>query len=214
MPQIQRQLKRQHIPVGCYRFHPMIMQLPVFIDDGRVGDGEVGRSNPLPTSPRGGVISHAFLAQSLILFFITIFFITSLIPFIMLTSFALPPIPFIILTFLFAVGGTVGWGIEVIYRRFVSQKHWVNPGFLTGPCLPLYGFSLCILYSMARMESYISANEVWKQKLLLFILMAIAITALEYVVGRVMISVEHNGTIRNAGEIFRALFARSIPFTG
>ena len=98
---------------------------------------------------------------------------------------------FIILTFLFAVGGTVGWGIEVIYRRFVSQKHWVNPGFLTGPCLPLYGFSLCILYSMARMESYLSANEVWKQKLLLFILMAIAITALEYVVGRVMISVEH-----------------------
>ena len=98
---------------------------------------------------------------------------------------------FIILTFLFAVGGTVGWGIEVIYRRFVSQKHWVNPGFLTGPCLPLYGFSLCILYSMARMESYISANEVWKQKLLLFILMAVAITALEYVVGRVMISVEH-----------------------
>ncbi len=98
---------------------------------------------------------------------------------------------FIILTFLFAVGGTVGWGIEVIYRRFVSQKHWVNPGFLTGPCLPLYGFSLCILYSMARMESYISANEVWKQKLLLFILMAVAITALECVVGRVMISVEH-----------------------
>ena len=53
---------------------------------------------------------------------------------------------FLILTFLFAVGSVTGWCIELIYRRFVSQKHWVNPGFLAGPCLPLYGFSLCILY--------------------------------------------------------------------
>ena len=98
---------------------------------------------------------------------------------------------FIILTFLFAVGGTIGWGIEVVYRRLVSQKHWVNPGFLTGPCLPLYGFSLCILYSLAFMESYISVDKVWKQNLILFILMAVAITLLEYAVGRLMISVEH-----------------------
>ena len=90
---------------------------------------------------------------------------------------------FLILTFLFAVGSMIGWGIEVIYRRFVSQKHWVNPGFLTGPCLPLYGMSLCILYLLTGIENHIPANALWLRKLILFLLMAIAITCLEYVVG-------------------------------
>ncbi len=98
---------------------------------------------------------------------------------------------FLILTFLFAVGGMTGWGIEVIYRRFVSQKHWVNPGFLTGPCLPLYGFSLCILYLLAGLESRIPAADIRIQKLLLFLLMGAAITALEYAVGRIMIETQH-----------------------
>lgn len=95
------------------------------------------------------------------------------------------------LTFLFAVGGMLGWGIEVIYRRYVSQKHWVNPGFLTGPCLPLYGFSLCILYLLARLEDRIPVQTEWLAKLILFVLMAIAITALEYLVGIIMISYAH-----------------------
>ena len=95
------------------------------------------------------------------------------------------------LTFLFAVGGMIGWGIEVIYRRYVSQKHWVNPGFLTGPCLPLYGFSLCILYLLAKLENRIPVQTEWLAMLLLFLLMAIAITALEYLVGIIMISYAH-----------------------
>ena len=93
---------------------------------------------------------------------------------------------FLILTFLFAVGGSAGWGIEVIYRRFVSQKHWVNPGFLTGPCLPLYGFSLCILYLLAQLEPRIPVQDARLQKAILFLLMALAITLLEYLVGRIM----------------------------
>lgn len=98
---------------------------------------------------------------------------------------------FLILTFLFAVGSMTGWGIEVIYRRFVSQKHWVNPGFLTGPCLPLYGFSLCILYLLAQLEDSIPIERLALRKLLLFLIMAAAITALEYTVGRVMIAATH-----------------------
>lgn len=43
---------------------------------------------------------------------------------------------------LFLIGGFGGWVIELFFRRFVSQKKWVNPGFLTGPLLPLYGFGL------------------------------------------------------------------------
>lgn len=98
---------------------------------------------------------------------------------------------FLILTFLFAIGGMAGWGIEVIYRRYVSQKHWVNPGFLTGPCLPLYGFSLCILYLLANLEPRLQVQPEWLEKLLLFLLMAAAITALEYLVGRIMLATTH-----------------------
>ena len=94
---------------------------------------------------------------------------------------------FLILTFLFAVGSVTGWCIELIYRRFVSQKHWVNPGFLAGPCLPLYGFSLCILYLLAQLEDHIPIDHVIPRKLL----MGTAITALEYAVGRVMIAATH-----------------------
>ena len=93
----------------------------------------------------------------------------------------------LILSFLFAVGGLSGWVLEVFYRRFVSQKHWVNPGFLAGPCLPLYGFSLCILYLLAQTEQRLPSESPVLHKLLLFLLMAAAITALEFAVGSIML---------------------------
>lgn len=98
---------------------------------------------------------------------------------------------FLVVTFLFAVGGMTGWGIEVFYRRFVSQKHWVNPGFLTGPCLPLYGEALCLLYLLSQIEEHLPIEQLWLRKLVLFIIMAAAITALEYLVGTIMLSATH-----------------------
>lgn len=97
----------------------------------------------------------------------------------------------LILTFLFAVGGLSGWVLEVFYRRYVSQKHWVNPGFLTGPCLPLYGWSLCILYLLAQTEPRLPVSNPIPRKILLFLLMAAAITALEFAVGELMLHTIH-----------------------
>lgn len=51
----------------------------------------------------------------------------------------------LILAFLFFAGCLIGWGIEVIFRRFEPNnkaRKWINPGFLIGPYLPLYGFGL------------------------------------------------------------------------
>lgn len=59
------------------------------------------------------------------------------------------------LAFLFFVGSTFGWTLELFYRRYASkavEKKWINPGFCTGPYLPLYGFGLCILYLVASLE--------------------------------------------------------------
>ena len=66
---------------------------------------------------------------------------------------------FLTILFLFAVGSTFGWTIELIYRRFFSAKKWLNPGFLVGPYLPLYGFGLCLLYLLASIDlSFIPAR--------------------------------------------------------
>lgn len=98
---------------------------------------------------------------------------------------------FLILAFLFAVGASFGWCIEVLYRRFAKankSRRWINPGFLTGPCLPLYGFGLTVLYLLARIEDTAFAGEVSAgSKLLLFLTMAVAMTVLEYAAGLIFI---------------------------
>jgi len=96
---------------------------------------------------------------------------------------------FFTLAFLFMTGSLIGWVIEVIYRRLFSQKHWVNPGYLTGPCLPLYGICLCMLYLTANAEQYIPIGNVMIRKAVLFVIMALMITATEYAVGMVCLKV-------------------------
>ena len=39
--------------------------------------------------------------------------------------------------FIFYIGSTCGWILELFFRRIVHGK-WVNPGFLIGPYLPIY----------------------------------------------------------------------------
>lgn len=54
------------------------------------------------------------------------------------------------------MGCILGWGLEVLYRHYspANQTHrWINPGFLVGPYLPLYGFGLCALYLLASLEN-------------------------------------------------------------
>lgn len=50
--------------------------------------------------------------------------------------------------FLFIVGCFFGWVLEVLFRRFFSAKKWVNPGFMKGPWLPLYGFGVIAMFTM------------------------------------------------------------------
>lgn len=51
--------------------------------------------------------------------------------------------------YLFIIGSAIGYVGEVFFRRFFSMKRWTNPGFLKGPCLPLYGFGVCALYFLS-----------------------------------------------------------------
>ena len=98
---------------------------------------------------------------------------------------------FLVLTFLFFTGSLIGWGIEVFWRRFFSrnnpERKWINPGFLTGPYLPLYGLSLVIMFSLAMIDVSFVSEKPWVQKIVLFVLMALCITLLEFIAGLIFI---------------------------
>ena len=56
--------------------------------------------------------------------------------------------------YLFLLGSVSGFFIEVIYRRYVSVKRWVNPGFMKGPWIPLYGFGVVIMSAITTLINY------------------------------------------------------------
>lgn len=96
----------------------------------------------------------------------------------------------LVLAFLFFMGSLFGWVLEVFYRRFISaanpERKWINPGFLTGPYLPLYGFSLCALFALAHIKIDFIDNKV-VSKIVLFIVMSIVVTVIEFVAGLIFI---------------------------
>lgn len=51
------------------------------------------------------------------------------------------------LSIIYVFGGTIGWITEFFFRRAVHKK-WINPGFLVGPNLPLYGTGITLLYAI------------------------------------------------------------------
>lgn len=93
---------------------------------------------------------------------------------------------FLTLIFLFYVGSTIGWLLELLFRNVIQPEvkgKWVNPGFCTGPYLPIYGFGLCVLYLLASMEQlHLIADPFWN-KIVLFLAMALGMTLIEYVAG-------------------------------
>ena len=96
----------------------------------------------------------------------------------------------LVMSFIFFIGSSIGWVLEVFYRRFFSdanpERKWINPGFLQGPYLPLYGISLLTLYLLARLPIGFIHNDVLK-KIVLFIIMAAVITLVEYIAGLIFI---------------------------
>ncbi|MCD8308999.1 MAG: putative ABC transporter permease [Clostridia bacterium] len=91
----------------------------------------------------------------------------------------------LVAAFLFFVGSVLGWGIEVLFRRFFSAKKWINPGFLTGPYLPLYGFGLTLMFFICLIP--VNTGAVWADKLILIAIIGAAMTLIEYIAGLIFI---------------------------
>ncbi len=100
---------------------------------------------------------------------------------------------FLTVTFLFMVGSMSGWVLELFFRRFISNKNpsrkWINPGFLCGPCLPLYGFGLVGLFIMSLMP-YIGGEDADigpAGTVGAIIVMGFMMTVIEYIAGLIFI---------------------------
>lgn len=87
--------------------------------------------------------------------------------------------------FLFFVGSVLGWGIEVLFRRFFTAKKWINPGFLTGPYLPLYGFGLAGLYGIAQIP--VNTGSSAGDAVVIIAIMTAAMVLIEYIAGLIFI---------------------------
>ena len=72
---------------------------------------------------------------------------------------------FLIVLYLFFFGAVGGWVLELLFRRFFSganpERKWLNPGFLFGPCLPLYGFGTVLLFILSELDHPGQARWRW-----------------------------------------------------
>ncbi len=92
---------------------------------------------------------------------------------------------FLVICFLFFVGSCIGWCTEVLFRRFFTAKKWINPGFLTGPYLPLYGFGLVGLFLICLIP--VHTGYAWADAVIIIAIMGFIMTLIEYIAGLVFI---------------------------
>ena len=92
---------------------------------------------------------------------------------------------FVLSSTLFVIGSLIGWIIELFFRRFVSQKKWMNPGFLTGPYLPIYGFGVLVLYGVSNLSLGIDNKVV--DIIVHVLIIGVGMTLIEFIAGVIFI---------------------------
>ena len=91
----------------------------------------------------------------------------------------------IVISTLFVLGSIFGYVLELFFRRFVSQKKWMNPGFLTGPYLPIYGFGVVVLYAISNVPLGIT-SQAW-DIIVRILIIGVGMTLVEFVAGLIFI---------------------------
>lgn len=92
--------------------------------------------------------------------------------------------------FVFILSATFGYILEVVYRSSI-QKRLINPGFLVGCCLPIYGIGGVALYLLCKIDlSFISIPAL--RVISLMIIATLVMTLIEYIAGIISIKVFKN----------------------
>lgn len=93
---------------------------------------------------------------------------------------------------LFMLGSVIGWFAELLFRHMMSKtkgkSKWINPGFLTGPCLPIYGFGVTILYFLSELGDLMTFTDSYVLRgIITIFIMAVVMTLVELVAGEIFI---------------------------
>ncbi|NLD19832.1 MAG: putative ABC transporter permease [Clostridiales bacterium] len=64
---------------------------------------------------------------------------------------------------------------------------WINPGFLTGPYLPIYGFGLWGMYFVSYLSRLALTDNKIFDTVIVLVIMAIVMTIIEYIAGLIFI---------------------------
>ncbi len=89
--------------------------------------------------------------------------------------------------FIFCLFAFVGWILEFIYRS-INTKKIINPGFMSGCVVPLYGFGAVILEIICNLFDKISLNY---KIVLIFIISIILLSILELISGLILLKFFH-----------------------
>lgn len=81
---------------------------------------------------------------------------------------------------LFILGGIAGWILEVVYRS-IRQKKMINPGFLNGCLLPIYGFGVVLFHFICGLK--FNMNNVVLEDVLKIVICSIIATLIELLAG-------------------------------
>ncbi len=92
---------------------------------------------------------------------------------------------FVKILFLFAVGASFGWVFELVGRSY-RAKRLINPGFLSGPALPIYGFGVVALYYLSTIPMDFIPFP-WLRAIFYIVLVMIIMTAFEFGGGLIFI---------------------------
>lgn len=87
--------------------------------------------------------------------------------------------------FLFIFGAIGGWFLEVGFRT-LRHKRLVNPGFLNGPYVPIYGFGVVLLHIFCQFDYSFISNEFW-QIVFFAAIITIVLTLIEFITGLIFI---------------------------
>ena len=123
---------------------------------------------------------------------------------------------FIKIACIFVIGCSFGWVLEVVFRHFCRsgnpERRWINPGYLKGPWLPIYGFGLCALYLLSGIEKLLPVGGV-AGKLILIVIMTISVTLLELITGLIYVDLLKANLWDYSGEWgnFRGLIYELLP---
>ena len=85
--------------------------------------------------------------------------------------------------FIFSFASLLGWFIETAYRSIMSKKI-VNPGFMGGCVVPIYGFGAIILYFVCGLSLKI---DFLYNPILVIVISVILLTLLELISGMIFL---------------------------